>query len=351
MGGVRGPRRDRAGPLAPGDELPIETTICRDVRAHGEPVAFDEAAADERYRDHAAPRLYGFQSFVSVPIRVPGSGEFFGAICAFDPRPAPVDSPATVEMFRLFADLIGMHLSAQQQLARSEAALLDAREAAQLRDQFIAVLGHDLRNPIAAVSTGTELLARQAQTERGQTVLTMMRSSVRRMIGLVDDVLDFARGRLGGGLSVRPAPAPDLEQKLRHVVSELRSAHPSRAIRDEFALPGIVTCDATRVGQLLSNLLANALTHGDASGEVLVRAAGDAAGGLALSVTNGGATIPPAVLERLFQPFVRGDARPGQQGLGLGLYIASEIARAHGGTLAATSCDGVTCFTFAMPGR
>jgi signal transduction histidine kinase len=334
--------------LAAGGELRIETTICNEVRTADQAVAIADVSADECFRDHPTPKLYGFQSYVSVPIRLPESGAFFGTLCAIDPRPSRVDRPETVEMFRLFADLIAMHIDSQRRLDASEAALLDAREAAQLRDQFIAVLGHDLRNPIAAVSTGAELLARQPQTERGQAILGMMRSSVRRMLGLVDDVLDFARGRLGGGLSVRVAPAPDLEQRLRHVVNELRAAHPRRTIRDAFALASVVTCDPARVGQMLSNLLANALTHGDPAGEVVVRAT-SGADGFEMSVTNPGATIPAAVLDRLFQPFVRGDANPGKQGLGLGLYIASEIARAHGGTLRATSCDGVTCFVFAMP--
>lgn len=109
-----------------------------------------------------------------------------------------------------------------------------------------------------------------------------------------------------------------------------------------------VACDASRLSQLVSNLVANALTHGEEGGTVTVRAALEGED-LELSVSNTGEPIPPAALERLFQPFARGEIRPGRQGLGLGLYIASEIARAHGGTLTAASTAEETRFTLRMP--
>jgi sigma-B regulation protein RsbU (phosphoserine phosphatase) len=109
-----------------------------------------------------------------------------------------------------------------------------------------------------------------------------------------------------------------------------------------------IAYDRGRVAQLFSNLLANALTYGAAATPIQVRATTDEKW-LELSVANAGDPIPAAVLERIFQPFTRGAVRPSQQGLGLGLFIASEIARAHGGTLAATSSADETRFTFRMP--
>jgi signal transduction histidine kinase len=111
-----------------------------------------------------------------------------------------------------------------------------------------------------------------------------------------------------------------------------------------------VYCDNARVGQLLSNLLANAITHGDARQPIRVDARSDE-DGFELRVINGGEPIPPAWMGRLFQPFSRASARPGQEGLGLGLYIAAEIARAHEGTLEAQSTAEQTCFTFRIPAR
>jgi sigma-B regulation protein RsbU (phosphoserine phosphatase) len=152
----------------------------------------------------------------------------------------------------------------------------------------------------------------------------MMQQSVRRMAGLIDDVMDFARGRLGGGLVVERRTVmikPTLEQ----VVSELRMNFPDRAISTIFNLDEPVECDPARIAQLLSNLLANALKHGSPDGPVEVRGSIDH-GVFTLSVSNTGDDIPPEALARLFEPFSRGEVSSYKQGLGLGLYIASEIA-------------------------
>ena len=165
---------------------------------------------------------------------------------------------------------------------------------------------------------------------------------------LITNVLDFARGRLGGGLPVTRVADPGLEAALSQVVAQLRSIWPERAIKTAFALSRPVACDSARIAQLFSNLLANALSHGDPAGPVRVTAR-SGAGGFELSVANMGEPIPPETLARLFQPFARAAARPSQQGLGLGLYIAAEIARAHDGTLTVASTPEETRFTFRMP--
>lgn len=137
-----------------------------------------------------------------------------------------------------------------------------------------------------------------------------------------------------------------LEPALRQVVDELQAANPDRVIHAEFAILRPVLADGERIARLLSNLLGNALTYGTRGTPVEVRASTN--GAFELSVQNRGAAIPPATLERLFAPFTRGDVAD-QKGLGLGLYIVSQIARAHGGAIDVTSTDDVTCFTFRMP--
>ena len=207
-----------------------------------------------------------------------------------------------------------------ESLATSQAALSRERETAELREQFIAVLGHDLRNPLAAIGAGAELLARTPLNDRATRMVAVIQKSVARMSGLIDDVLDFARGRLGGGLAVHSIAEP-LEPVLRHVIAELHTRFPDRELDIDLAVTRPVKCDQARIGQLLSNLVANAMTYGAPDQPVRIRAS-SADEWFELSVANAGEPIPPAALERLFQPFERGTVRPSQQGLGLGLYIA-----------------------------
>jgi GAF domain-containing protein len=207
--------------VAPGGELQISTTLCNEVRRHDETIIIDHVAEDAVYRGHPTPAMYGFQSYISVPIR--HRGAFFGTLCAIDPEPARLDTPQTRAMFELFADLIARHMDAEDQLEQSRAALLDAKAAAELREQFIAVLGHDLRNPLAAVDAAARLLRKRPLDPHAKTLLDHLQASVDRMAGLIDNVLDFARGRLGGGFVVDRSVSPALESALLQVVDELRS--------------------------------------------------------------------------------------------------------------------------------
>lgn len=333
--------------LEPGGELKVESTLCSEIRDSGRAVIIDDVAEDPAYCGHPTPAMYGFQSYISMPI-FRDNGSFFGTLCALDPRPARLNTPETIGVFKLFAELIALHLDADERLVASEAALLDARKTAELREQFIAVLGHDLRNPLASIHAGATVLQQAPLDDKGKTVLGIIQRSARRMGGLIDDVMDFARARLGGGLHLdRDADEP-LGPILEQVIAELRSAWPHRSIETRIILPDPVYCDRDRIAQLFSNLLANALSHGSPAGPVSVSAAVDN-GTFELSVANAGAPIPTATIERLFEPFTRAAAEPNQEGLGLGLYIASEIARAHGGRLDVTSTPDKTCFTFRMP--
>jgi signal transduction histidine kinase len=336
---------DIAFGLQPGGELKVETTICHEVRQRRDPVIINHAADDEIYSFHPAPVMYGFESYISVPILLP-NGSFFGTLCAIDPKPHMLNTPEVIGMFKLFAELIAFHLDANMRLATSEAPLLRQGEQAELREQFIAVLGHDLRNPLMAISAGVTTLIRRP--ERAAAMSASIQQSISRMAGLINNVLDFARGRLGGGLSLHRDASEALEQTLMQIIYEMRTSDPDRSVKAAFALDEPVYCDRERIAQLFSNLLGNAMTHGAPGQPIRVQA--KASGGLfELSVANGGDPIPPHAMERLFQPFFRGGASVTQGGLGLGLYIASEIARAHGGTIEVASTVAETRFTFRMP--
>jgi sigma-B regulation protein RsbU (phosphoserine phosphatase) len=230
----------------------------------------------------------------------------------------------------------------------AEEASKAAREVGELREQFIAVLGHDLRNPITAVMAGIGLIERHEHlSERGRAVLKGMNASAERAAGLIDDVLDFARGRLGQGIGVERGSGKPLGPVLEQVVAEMRAIAPDREIAATIAIDDAVHCDVGRIGQLAANLLSNAVTHG-LPGQPIGFEAGTSDATLTIAVTNAG-TIPDNVRDQLFHPFVRGAVRPSRNGLGLGLFIASEIARAHGGTIDVLSEGEETRFTFSMP--
>ncbi|WP_027666658.1 PAS domain-containing sensor histidine kinase [Rhizobium leguminosarum] len=251
------------------------------------------------------------------------------------------------ERRRYERDLVDARTAADAAGATIKSKLAFEQQTAELREEFIAVLGHDLRNPLASIAAAARMLRKEKQTDRAIKVLDLMQGSVVRMSALIDNVLDFARGRLGGGITLERR-AEHLEPLLRQVIEELRFSHLDRAIEVTIEFDGPINCDSGRIGQLVSNLLGNALTHGTPDEPVRLSAA-TVDGKLELWIANGGAPISSEAMTGLFQPFFIGEAGTSQRGLGLGLHIASEIARAHGGTITVSSDDQETRFTFVMP--
>lgn len=234
---------------------------------------------------------------------------------------------------------------------RAEERFKSEHDQLELRDQFIAVLGHDLRNPLAALEAGTRMLERQMKDdERGAVIIEEMRASLARANGLIDDVLDFAMGRLGTGIHLEYSQDCELEKFLQQVVHEIETIAPDVEIVRKFGDLTKVECDPDRIAQLASNLLSNAVRYGDRKSPIVLKAV--TKGELfKLSVANGGDRIPEAAREKLFQPFQRGQVSKRDKGLGLGLFIVNEIAAAHGGHVKVTSDDQQTVFTLTMPIR
>lgn len=335
--------------LKPGDELNIETTICYEIENSKIGVIIENVAEDERFSTHHTPLLYGFQSYISMPI-ILKDGRFFGTLCAIDPKPASLNNPAVIGMFKLFTDLIAFHLGAVEQLSISRKDLLEEKHTSELREEFIAILGHDLRNPVGAIRNSAQLLLRNTLTERQARLVNIINDSTYRITGLIENVLDFARGRLGAGITLNCSPDEKIEPMINQVVDELQAIWPGRVIETTFELNEPVKCDGKRIAQLFSNLLGNALTYGQANSAVKVKAGSDD-GRFFLSVTNFGKQIPSSKISRLFQPFSRGEGEQDKEGLGLGLYIASQIALAHQGTLNVTSTEKETCFILELPSK
>ena len=335
--------------LTPGGELPVASTLCHDVRASDQPIFIDHASQDPVFCTHHTPRIYKIESYASVPIRL-SDGEYFGNLCAIDAQPHKMREPGVIALFELFAQLIALQLDNDRERASTETMLMDEREAGELREQFIAVLGHDLRNPLAAIAMGATLLRRKAHDAAAVTTAAeRIERSTRRMSGLINDVLDFARGRLGTGIGVELAETTTLGDALEGVTAELREGHPEREIASDIAVDGRVRCDLERIQQLLSNLLANALSHGTPDTPVRVRAWVDGAE-VVIEVHNDGEPIPADRLGKVFEPFWRRTAA--REGLGLGLYICSQIAKSHGGRLTVKSAaEQGTTFVARLPIR
>ncbi|HXS73760.1 MAG TPA: GAF domain-containing sensor histidine kinase [Rhodanobacteraceae bacterium] len=333
--------------VKPGSWLPADAMLCEEVRLHHATICFDHASADPHYSSHPMPRQYGFESYISIPI-IRASGQVFGTLCALDPLPRKVNEANVLRTLQLFARLIASRMDLEEQIKQDQSALLDAKATAKLRDQFIAILGHDLRCPVQAIRMSGEVLRNRLPDGREHRMAEDILLSCDRIAELISNVLDFARGQLGGGIPVTLQPAPGLSARLQHVVKEIERAQPGHRIETTMAIQHEVVCDQERVAQLLSNLVSNAVRHGaeDRPVRISVRSG---IGLFEIIVENFGKPIPPAMMRRLFQPFTRGEEPNSKAGLGLGLYIAAEIAKAHHGWLTASSDQEITRFAFRMP--
>lgn len=336
--------------LKPGGELVLESTICHEIRQHRTPVIFGHASTHPLFSTHHTPLTYGLESYISIPI-IRANGEFFGTLCAIDSVPANLEGPAIVETLKLFAQLIAMNLDTQGNLDATRSALAMATEHGMLREQFMAVLGHDLRTPLSAIQMSAELLQSKTTEKRSLNLITAIRNSSIRMGVLIENVLDFARGRLGGGIPVRRQLTDDLGPTLQLTLDEVQASHPHAVIRHSLDVTAGIYCDALRITQLLSNLLGNAVTHGAPNTPIEVRVFHEE-DEVVISVVNQGTPIPAQLMPLLFEPFTRSEAGQRGEGLGLGLYIASQIATAHNGTLTVTSsAQEGTLFTARFPAK
>ncbi len=254
-----------------------------------------------------------------------------------------LDQPRDME------DLVRFHEAMDLAIAESVAHYTDqTRKSTEL---FIGILGHDIRNPLGTISMSAQYLVRSGKLapSAAETII----NSVVRINSVIEHVVDFTRVQSEGMMPIRPVPG-DLAIQFAKVLAETRVRYPRSQLRLESSGDFNGFWDEGRMGQLLSNLLANALTHGAPEEPVTVRLWEDAKG-IAFSVHNLGTPIPPQEQQRIFMPLVRGlghgqGERRESSGLGLGLFICQEIVRAHGGTLdlASNAADG-TCFTVHLP--
>jgi two-component system, sensor histidine kinase and response regulator len=255
--------------------------------------------------------------------------------------------PIDPHILKSKADVFFQLYRQKQQLARQ---LEELSETLRLNELFTAVLGHDLRNPLSAILNSANLLERVSKEDVVKQSATRMVSSGRRMSRMIDDMLDLTRARLGGGIPLRRQET-DLSQIVQRVIQEAQVSFPQG--RFEMRLEGELSgyWDADRLAQVTSNLVGNAIEHGDQKDPIEITLNGTRSERVILSVTNSG-VVPAEILPNLFDPFRGGQRQLGRsEGLGLGLYIVQQIALAHRGQVEVKSEENRTTFRVEVPRR
>ena len=220
-------------------------------------------------------------------------------------------------------------------------------ETLRLNETFVAAVGHDLKNPLNAMVMATGVMKELTQDPAMLSLIDRLRSSGMRMARIIDDLFDLSRARVGSGIPIVRAPV-DALSIAQHALQEQETTARGRAILLDHDGNMDAIWDADRISQVMSNLLANSLRHGDASAPIMMSLVGGR-DDVAIKVTNGGA-IPPQVLPHVFDPFRSAENKSRRQGLGLGLYIVDQIVLAHGGKIEVRSNEAEgTTFTVRLP--
>ncbi len=221
-------------------------------------------------------------------------------------------------------------------------------EALRINEMFMAVLSHDLRTPLQSIVAAASVLKRQPSPDKTALMADRVLGASQRMGHMIEDLLDVTRIRQAGGLALQLGPA-HMQTLVQRTLDEVATSHPERPIDSTLAGDLAGTWDAERLCQVITNLVGNALHHGSADHPVRIAVDGTRPEEVSITVSNGG-TIPAGLLPHLFDPFRGGEREPGRhQGLGLGLFIAHQIVRAHHGTIEARSHNDVTSFRVTLP--
>lgn len=251
-------------------------------------------------------------------------------------------------------DMIRFNEAVDQAVA--ESTMRYAAELALSRDTFMAILAHDLRSPLGAIRMLGHLLETNADTEAARTQAQQIQTSAKEMGAMIRDLLEYTRTQLGKGIPVHPTKCL-VDEICRQALQEVRSGHPQRQFDLDLAGADLEwRVDDARLRQALSNLLNNAVQHGDPAAPIVLSAATEADAGLVIRVQNQGKPIPHDALQVIFDPLVQltqesaGAVDTPSTSLGLGLFIAREIATGHQGTLEVSSdAENGTVFTLRIP--
>jgi PAS domain S-box-containing protein len=297
----------------------------------------------------ALVRRFHISSTIHVPIQ---SGEHILGVMVF----AATGTRVYNERDLAFAEELGRRASSAMHHAHlfqdAQAQRERAEEAAALRERLVAIVGHDLRNPLSAISMASQILGRSGLPAREDRLVTGIQAAANRTIRLIAQVLDFARIRAGMSFTLHFKPA-NVHRICRTVIDELRLSKPDQEFAVDLRGDGHAVCDSDRIAQVLSNLIGNAIQHGT-HGPVSVTVRDEGLDSVAIAVHNLGPPIPERLKTVIFDAFRSepADSGCGTGSVGLGLFITREIVQAHGGSIAVRSPDrNGTTFTALIPRR
>ncbi|MDQ7913659.1 GAF domain-containing protein [Pseudomonas sp. 102515] len=326
--------------LQPGAELDLESTLCNHVRSSHDAVIISDVTQNPTYCDHPAPGLYGWKSYLSVPVFRP-NGTFFGTLCAFDPQPAPLlEQRPVIATLDGFARLLGELLAREEQRREESPGARGDVDLTPLREQLLVLLEEDLQRPLQALAKNAPADASQAQRWQAEAQRLAERSAA---------AADFVRARLGHGLPLKPALVEGVNDRLQDLIARLQTRFPDQTLRSELpALPAALRLDLPRLLQAVGALLEWVASRNPAGGTQLLRGVLDERC-YRLAVESSTAVVDPATLNQVFQPLLT-QADAGQPArLDLGCCLAQEIARGHGGSLVARLEDDRLRFILTLP--
>jgi signal transduction histidine kinase len=363
--------------LKPGDELDLKTTICNEIRVANNAVVIDSVKNDPFYCNHHTPALYGFQSYISVPI-IRKDGSFFGTLCAIDPSPRNVSSPAVLEMFNLFTDLIAFHLDSLNTLRSNEKTLLEDRafiatlekkvdeRTSELQhsndtlekmnkelQSFAYISSHDLQEPLRKIQTFAMVIIEQESknlSDKGKDYFLRMQSAAARMQTLINDLLAYSRT----SNVINKFEVTDLNEVIGEVLADLQEEITEKEAT--IRIPAMCHAEVipSQFRQLLYNLVSNSLKFSAPERPPVVTIKSIEGYGINfnhkqlkddklychISVTDNGIGFDQQYDERIFQLFQRLQDRSVYKGTGIGLAIVKKIVDNHNGFIDAEGTLG-----------